>query len=134
MRNSWPAARGSSTARSARSCPPTGGCGASVLADGTVVDREVLVVAAPVRVSSPVLDDLGIVREPVVLGDVEVGDRYPSGPGGATSVPGVHLAGNVTDPQAQVVTAAAAGLMAGAAVNADLIAEETAAAVAAFRA
>lgn len=104
------------------------------LADGTVVDREVLVVGAPVRVSSPVLDDLGIVREPVVVGGVEVGDRYPSGPGGATSVPGVHLAGNVTDPQAQVVTAAAAGLVAGAAVNADLIAEETATAVAAFRA
>ncbi|MEW9264351.1 NAD(P)/FAD-dependent oxidoreductase [Kineococcus endophyticus] len=104
------------------------------LADGTVVDREVLVVGAPVRVSSPVLDDLGIVREPVVVGGVEVGDRYPSGPGGETSVPGVHLAGNVTDPQAQVVTAAGAGLLAGAAVNADLIAEETAAAVATFRA
>ena len=58
----------------------------------------------------------------------------PCGPGGATSVPGVHLAGNVTDPQAQVVTAAGAGLLAGAAVNADLIAEETRAAVAAYRA
>ncbi len=50
------------------------------LADGTVVDREVLVVGAPVRVSSPVLDDLGIVREPVVVGGVEVGDRYPPVP------------------------------------------------------
>lgn len=103
------------------------------LADGTVVERQALVVAAPVQVSSPVLDALGLAKEPVVFGDVEMGDRYPSGPGGATSIPGLHLAGNVTDPQAQVVTAAGAGLMAGAAVNADLIGVETAAAVAAHR-
>ncbi|WP_432562472.1 NAD(P)/FAD-dependent oxidoreductase [Kineococcus sp. SYSU DK003] len=103
------------------------------LADGTVVDRQALVVSAPVRVSSPVLDALGLAKEPVVLLGTEIGDRYPSGPGGTTSVPGLHLAGNVTDPQAQVVTAAGAGLMAGAAVNADLIAAETAAAVQAFR-
>jgi thioredoxin reductase len=103
------------------------------LADGTVVDRQVLVVSAPVRVHSPVLDALGLAREPAVAGGVEVGDRYPSGPGGATSVPGLHLAGNVTDPQAQVVTAAGAGLMAGAAVNLGLITEETATAVAAYR-
>ncbi|PRY14128.1 NAD(P)/FAD-dependent oxidoreductase [Kineococcus rhizosphaerae] len=104
------------------------------LADGSVVQRQALVVAAPVRVHSPVLDALGLAKEPVVVGGVEVGDRYPSGPGGATTVPGLHLAGNVTDPQAQVVTAAGAGLVAGAAVNADLIAEETAAAVALARA
>ncbi|WP_432510695.1 FAD-dependent oxidoreductase [Kineococcus sp. SYSU DK001] len=103
------------------------------LADGTVVARRVLVVGAPLRVHSPVLDALGLAREPVVLGGVEIGERYPSGPGGATTLPGVHLAGNVTDPQAQVVTAAGAGLVAGAAVNADLIAEETAAAVARYR-
>ncbi|WP_328294117.1 NAD(P)/FAD-dependent oxidoreductase [Kineococcus sp. NBC_00420] len=103
------------------------------LADGTVVPRRVLVVAAPVRVDSPVLDALGLAREPVVVGDVEIGEHYPSGPGGATSIPGLHLAGNVTDPMAQVVTAAGAGLVAGAAVNAGLIAEETAAAVARFR-
>lgn len=103
------------------------------LADGTFVERQVLVVGAPVRVHSPVLDALGLAKEPVVVGGVEIGDRYPSGPGGTTTVPGVHLAGNVTDPQAQVVTAAGAGLVAGAAVNADLIAEETAAAVALAR-
>lgn len=103
------------------------------LADGTVVERRVLVVGAPVRVDSPVLDALGLAKEPVVMGDVEIGDHYPSGPGGTTSIPGLHLAGNVTDPQAQVVTAAGAGLMAGATLNAGLIAEETAAAVARFR-
>jgi len=103
------------------------------LADGSVVERQALVVAAPVRVHSPVLDALGLVKEAVVMGGVEIGDHYPSGPGGTTSVPGLHLAGNVTDPQAQVVTAAGAGLMAGASVNAGLIAEETAAAVEEFR-
>lgn len=35
-------------------------------------------------------------------------------------------AGNVTDPSAQVITAAAQGNLAGAAVNADLVAEDTA--------
>ena len=104
------------------------------LADGTVVERRALVVAAPLRVRSPVLDALGLAREPVVLTGVEIGEHYPSGPGGTTAVAGLHLAGNVTDPQAQVVTAAGAGLLAGAAANASLIAEETAAAVAAHRA
>jgi thioredoxin reductase len=51
-------------------------------------------------------------------------------PTGRTSVPGVWVAGNVTDPMAQVVTSAAAGLMAGAAINMDLITEDVAAAVA----
>jgi thioredoxin reductase len=52
---------------------------------------------------------------------------------GATGVPGVYAAGNVADPMAQVMAAAAAGLMAGAAINGDLVAEDTAAAVAAHR-
>ncbi len=46
----------------------------------------------------------------------------------------VWVAGNVADPHSQVITAAAAGLKAGAAINADLITEETARAVTAFRA
>jgi thioredoxin reductase len=53
-------------------------------------------------------------------------------PTGRTSVPGVWVAGNVADPMGQVVTSAAAGLTAAAAINMDLIAEDTAAAVAKF--
>ena len=49
-------------------------------------------------------------------------------------VPCRALAGNVADPRAQVVTSAAAGLATGAAVNADLVAEDTARAVTAHRA
>jgi hypothetical protein len=43
----------------------------------------------------------------------------------------VWVAGNVSDLMAQVIGAAAAGLRAGAAINADLVAEETRNAVAA---
>ena len=46
-------------------------------------------------------------------------------PVGATAVPGVWVAGNLANLQAQVITAAAAGLAAGAAINYDLILEET---------
>lgn len=41
-----------------------------------------------------------------------------------TDVPGVWVAGNVTDMSAQVGAAAAAGALAGAHINADLVAEE----------
>jgi hypothetical protein len=44
---------------------------------------------------------------------------------GATTVPGVYAAGNVANPAAQVIASAAAGLMAGAAINADLVGEDT---------
>lgn len=45
--------------------------------------------------------------------------------GGATAVRGVYAAGNVSNPMAQVVTAAADGVMSGARINADLIDEDT---------
>ena len=41
------------------------------------------------------------------------GTRIETGPADATCVPGVWAAGNLTDPQAQVITSAAAGLAAG---------------------
>ncbi|WP_411733281.1 NAD(P)/FAD-dependent oxidoreductase [Paeniglutamicibacter sp.] len=66
---------------------------------------------------------------------------HPSGIGtyvvtdetGKTEIPGLWAAGNIRDPMAQVVMAAADGLRVGAMVNADLIQEETDAAVAALR-
>lgn len=63
-----------------------------------------------------------------------IGTYLPSeDPTGRTSVPGVWVAGNVADPMAQVVTSAAAGLMAGAAINLDLVNEDVALAVATHR-
>jgi thioredoxin reductase len=52
---------------------------------------------------------------------------------GRTSVPGVWVAGNAANARAQVVTAAGEGSAAAIAINADLIEEETAEAVAALR-
>jgi thioredoxin reductase len=62
-----------------------------------------------------------------------VGEYLPADPTGRTDAAGVWAAGNVTDPAAQVGTAAAAGAAAAAHVNADLVAEETGRAVAAYR-
>ncbi len=53
-----------------------------------------------------------------------VGTYLPVDPTGQSSVPGVWVAGNATDLMAQVGASAAAGAMAGAVINADLIAEE----------
>ena len=40
----------------------------------------------------------------MILGDHAVGQYVPSGPmSGATTVPGVYVAGNVADPMAQVI-------------------------------
>jgi thioredoxin reductase len=62
-----------------------------------------------------------------------MGEHIPADPTGRTEVPGVWVAGNVTDLAAQVGAAAAAGALVGAQINADLIAEETRQAVAAHR-
>ena len=63
-----------------------------------------------------------------------MGEHVPADPTGRTAVPGVWVAGNVTALTAQVGAAAAAGATAAAHINADLVAEETALAVAALRA
>ena len=60
-----------------------------------------------------------------------MGSHIPADPTGRTEVPGVWAAGNVTDLAAQVGAAAAAGALAGAVINADLVEEETRLAVAA---
>ena len=79
------------------------------------------------------LAGLGLVPVGQEMAGHEIGGRIPSDPTGATSVPGVWVAGNVTTLTDQVIAAAAAGVRAGAAVNADLVAEETRRAVAARR-
>ncbi|WP_207934311.1 NAD(P)/FAD-dependent oxidoreductase [Actinomadura sp. KC06] len=100
------------------------------LAGGTVVDREALAVAPRMTVRAAFLDGLGLrpVEHPA-----GVGEHVPSDAAGRTDVPGVWVAGNVTDLMAQVGAAAAAGAAAGAQINSDLIAEETRQAVAAHR-
>ena len=101
------------------------------LDDGTVHPIEDLVVAPIFTARGGLLASLGAEVLPHPMG---VGTFIETDAMGATSIPGVWAAGNVTDLVGQVVTSAAQGLRAGAALNADLIAEETRDAVAAYRA
>lgn len=81
-----------------------------------------LAVGSRMEARSALLESLGLTAQ-----------EHPSGAGrfietdamGATAVPGVYAAGNVSNLMAQVVTAASEGVMAGARINADLIEEET---------
>jgi thioredoxin reductase len=95
------------------------------LASGRVVARDALVVSPVFTARSAVLASLGLAAADVTMPDGHVvGSAVPAGPSGASALPGVWLAGNVTDLMSQVVTAAAAGLQAGAAINADLLSED----------
>ena len=100
------------------------------LADGGVVDRDVVAVATRMVAQAGFLADLGLQPAEHPSG---VGEHIPADPSGRTAVPGVWVAGNVTDLSAQVGAAAAAGALAAAQINADLVAEETGRAVEAYR-
>ncbi|MGY1593880.1 NAD(P)/FAD-dependent oxidoreductase [Geodermatophilus sp. SYSU D00708] len=104
------------------------------LVSGQLVHRDALVVAPRFTARSALLASLGLVAEELRMGGHVFGSAVPTGADGATTVPGVYLAGNVTDLRAQVVGAAAQGLTAAARINADLVEEDTARAVAARRA
>nr|WP_211659172.1 NAD(P)/FAD-dependent oxidoreductase [Phytoactinopolyspora halophila] len=101
------------------------------LVDGTVVKRTAVVVAPRMVVRADFLAPLGLrpVEHPS-----GAGTHIPAEAAGRTDVPGVWVAGNVTDPVAQVGSAAAAGAAAAAQINADLVTEETRQAVDARRA
>lgn len=101
------------------------------LADGTVLDRDALVVGPRMNTRATFLTGLGLEPQPHPSG---IGDHIPADPVGRTAVPGVWIAGNATDPSAQVGAAAAAGAMAGAQINAELVMADTEHAVAARRA
>ena len=97
------------------------------MASGEVVPRRALAVAPRFVARSDLLVGLGLqaTEHPSGTGERIEGDAL-----GLTSAPGVWVAGNVADPMAWVSSAASAGAMAGAAINHDLIAEETRTAVA----
>ena len=95
-----------------------------------LVRRQALVVASRMAVPARFLAGIGL---HAVAHPSGAGEHLPADPFGRSDVPGVWLAGNVTDPMAQVGAAAAGGAMAGAQINADLIAEETRVAVALLR-
>jgi thioredoxin reductase len=100
------------------------------LTSGEVVARSALVVAPRFIARAGVLESLGLAAVGQEMGGHVVGSAVPADPTGATSVPGVWVAGNVSDMSAQVVVSAAAGMRAGAMINADLVAEDALRAVA----
>ncbi|NGO72418.1 NAD(P)/FAD-dependent oxidoreductase [Streptomyces boncukensis] len=102
-------------------------------AGGPVLPCRALVVPPQFTVRSPLFASLGL--EPVErdMGGTPLGTVLPTDATGRTPVPGVWAAGNVVDPSAQVIGAAAAGVHAGAMINFDLVEEETRRAVDAAR-
>ncbi|WP_018833111.1 NAD(P)/FAD-dependent oxidoreductase [Salinispora tropica] len=100
------------------------------LADGTVVRRDALSVAPRLVARAGFLAGLGLRSVDHPSG---VGEYVPADPFGRTEAAGVWVAGNVSDLAAQVGAAAAGGAVAAAAINTDLIAEDTRQAVAALR-
>ncbi|RKS77608.1 thioredoxin reductase (NADPH) [Motilibacter peucedani] len=102
------------------------------LSTGQVVELNALAVAP--RFEARTLPGLGLATEDLVVNGHVLGSAVPADPTGATGVPGVWVAGNVTNLMAQVIASAAQGLTAGAAINADLVAEDVRSAVAARQA
>jgi thioredoxin reductase/2-polyprenyl-3-methyl-5-hydroxy-6-metoxy-1,4-benzoquinol methylase len=129
------AARGIAVVRGEVACLETSGDRLSGvrLASGTVVARAAVVVAPRFTARSGLLASLGLSAVDQDMAGFVYGSAVPADPSGATTVPGVWVAGNVTDLRAQVIGSAAAGLNAAAALNADLIAEDIRKAVAAAR-
>ena len=101
------------------------------VADGTVVPVGAVAVATRMVARAGVFEGLGLrpVEHPS-----GTGEYIPTEVAGRTGVAGVWAAGNITDLTAQVGAAAAAGALAGAAINADLIEGEVRRAVTARRA
>jgi thioredoxin reductase (NADPH) len=98
---------------------------------GECVPREVVVVVPRFVARAEVLAALGLETADLEKDGQILGSYVPADPTGATAAPGVWVAGNIADLSAQVMSAAAAGLKAGAAINADLVAADAALAVAA---
>ena len=86
------------------------------LADGRTIPRDALFVPPHLVPNDDLLLLLGCDRD-------EQG-WVVTGPFGATSQPGVWVAGNVANPRAQVITAAGEGSAAAIAINADLVDED----------
>ncbi|HEY3685725.1 MAG TPA: NAD(P)/FAD-dependent oxidoreductase [Streptosporangiaceae bacterium] len=97
------------------------------LRDGSVVARDAIAVATRMNACAGFLSGIGLAPVPHPAG---VGEYVPADPTGRTDVAGVWVAGNVTDLTAQVGPSAAAGTLAAAHINADLVEEETRAAMA----
>ncbi|GAB3083458.1 NAD(P)/FAD-dependent oxidoreductase [Pedococcus soli] len=91
------------------------------MADGSLIARQVLFVQPRLVPHSELLAGLGA--------ELDQDGWVTAAMAGATTVPGVWVAGNVANPRAQVITAAGEGSAAAIAINADLVDEDVRAAV-----
>ena len=100
------------------------------LAGGPEVAVEALVVGPRVQARLEAFAGLGLAPSEHPAG---MGTYLETDADGATAVPGVWAAGNVTDPKAQVLASAAAAAWTAVMINNHLMAEEMAADLAAYR-
>jgi thioredoxin reductase len=101
------------------------------LAGGPEIALDAVVVGPQVQARLDAFAGLGLKPAPHPMG---IGDFLETDADGATTVPGVWAAGNVTDMRAQVLASAAAGAWTAVVINYHLMAEELAADVATHRA
>ncbi|GAA1875229.1 NAD(P)/FAD-dependent oxidoreductase [Pseudonocardia ailaonensis] len=101
------------------------------LDSGAVVPREALVVASTARARSAVLESLGITPVEIEAHGIVAGSQIPTTPRtGATSVPGVYVAGSLAEVSAIVIASAAHAAGVAGAITMDLVTEDVARAVA----
>ena len=94
------------------------------LADGRIVPRQAVFVPPRFVPNAALLTGVGC--------DLDEEGWVVTGANGTTSVPGLWVAGNVTNARAQVITAAGEGSAAAIAINAELVADDVRAAVTYF--
>lgn len=95
------------------------------LEGGEVFPCDAVTTAPRLTARADILVDLGLETTEQEMGGYVVGEYVAADPTGATAIPGVWVAGNVANLMEQVIGAAAAGVRAGAAINADLIEAES---------
>ncbi|WP_236666410.1 bifunctional NAD(P)/FAD-dependent oxidoreductase/class I SAM-dependent methyltransferase [Nocardioides baculatus] len=104
------------------------------LVDGTVLERDAIVVASQPHVRADFLGPMGIEPKPFEMNGTAFGSVIEVEPNtGATSVPGIFAAGNATDIAMILVASAAHGVRVGAWINAELASADAVRAVQARR-
>ncbi len=104
------------------------------LLSGEVVPVQAITVQSRFVARDDVLASLGLKPSVREMNGHVVSSSIAADANGATEVPGVWVAGNVTDARSQVVTAAAAGVNVAGMINGDLTDEDARRAVTASRA
>lgn len=93
------------------------------LTDGNHVDLDALVVFSIGHARADFLAPLGLHPTDVAVNGHVTATRIETGPNGATDVPGVRIAGNTSEPMAQVISAAASGFAAAQAILGEILSQ-----------